>query len=165
MYIYRNKSELIKTRPRVSFGVLLALIMMNMGNSCVREERTPAKITFIEPNEQDLNGFSWTVGDSLLVVFHAEVTTGDMLPIEVGLGQYSTNDQAVRKPDKIILHDTFKTNRKEQIFTIRWKLMDTITPSGEKNHYRLLFSPNSERQPVNTFPSTMINVKVTAKNF
>lgn len=148
-----------------SYRMLLAIFfIVGMILSCSKEEKTPASITFINPLEEDLHGSSWAIGDSIIIVFHTEISTGRMLPIEVGLGRFPTNDQSVRKAEEIIFSDTFRTNQQEEIFTVRWKLPNTIMPSGKDNHYRLLISTNSERQPIHEFPQTMLAIHVIEEN-
>lgn len=149
---------------KASTWMLLTILLLLAVSSCSKDEKTSATITFIDPIEQDLHGSSWAVGDSMVVVFQAEIESGKMLPVEMGIGRYTNDSQSSRKPEEILISETFRTNQQIEIFTFRWKLPETISPSREDIYYRLLISASPESQPIDEAPPLMIPIQITTEN-
>lgn len=161
---FLKKSEINEHWLKASKWMLLTILILVIASSCSKDEKTSATITFIDPTEQDLHGSSWAVGDSMIVVFQAEIESGKMLPVEMGIGRYRSDSKSARKPEEILISETFRTNQQLEIFTIRWKLLHTMSPSREGTYYRLLISASPESQPIGENPPLMIPIQVMAES-
>lgn len=126
-----------------SLIALLILCMTSIVFSCekVEEDYAEVRLEFVEPSEGEFYNSVWSPGDSLVFTFSFELLSGSLKTaafIDAELGRYSRNsDFSPQNSEESIHFTTFIPKKREEMFTVRWKIPENAPPTSDGNEYTI----------------------------